>query len=94
MSIFYVPWLCFHICEAACHFETCDSETCCVSDCMCMTRRLVATGGGNQADLYSFDHPGVRGWAGCVSKNVREGEIEGENGVYPSKRCILLGQYA
>ena len=32
--------------------------------CMFVTRRLVATGGGKQADLYSFDHPGVRGWDG------------------------------
>lgn len=66
-SIGAVPaWLSVHICEA-CHFETCESETCCV----CVTRRLVATGGGKQADLYSFDQPGGRGRAGGVSKKVR-----------------------
>lgn len=56
-----------HVCESACHFETCESETCCVS----VTRRLVATGGGKQADLYRFDQAGGKGWARVVSKKVR-----------------------
>lgn len=47
--------------------KPCEGETC----CDCVTRRLVATGGGKQADLYSFDHPGGRGWAGGVSRTVR-----------------------
>lgn len=76
-----------HVCEAACHFETCEGETCCV----CVTRRLVATGGGKQADLYSFDHPGGRGWAEGVSKKVRRREMEGKKlSLFQDKKCVLL----
>lgn len=50
-------WLCVPIFEAACQFETCESAT----RYVCVTRRLVATGGGKQDDLYSFDQPGGRG---------------------------------
>lgn len=58
MSIGAVPTcLCIRTFEAACHFETCESET----RCVCVTRRLVATGGGKQDDLYSFDQPRGRG---------------------------------
>lgn len=53
------------VCETACHSETSESEACCA----CVTRRLVATGGGKQADLYSFDQPGGTGRAeGCQQK--------------------------
>ena len=55
--------------EAACHFETFEGETCCA----CVTRRLVATGGGKQADLYSFDHPGGRGRAGVSAGRLGGG---------------------
>lgn len=51
-----------HFYEAACHVETCESETRCV--CVCVTRRLAATGGGKQADLYIFDQPGGTGRSG------------------------------
>lgn len=42
VSMGAVAALCVHIFLAACHFETCESETCCA----CVTGRPVATGGG------------------------------------------------
>lgn len=57
---------------------------------VCVTRRLVATGGGKQADLYSFDQPRGRKCAGGVSKNVkRRWVMEGK--IYSSIRNVLLG---
>lgn len=38
---------------------------------MCVTRRLVATGGGKQVDLYCFDRPRGRGYAEGGSRKVR-----------------------
>lgn len=40
---------------------------------VCVTGRLVATGGGKQVDLYSFDHPGGRRWLRGVSARRLEG---------------------
>lgn len=41
--------------------------------CVCVTRRLVPTGGGKQDDLYSFDQPprSVWGREGGVSRKVK-----------------------
>lgn len=64
--------------------------------CVYVTGRLVATGGGKQADLYSFDQPGGRGCAGGVSKTVgSRREMEGKMGVYSSIRnvCCRVRQY-
>lgn len=78
ICLYAVPmWCCVHIYEAACHLETCESETCCV----CVTRRLVATGGGKQADLYCFDRPRGRGWAVGGSRKAK-GRKGGGGDVY------------
>lgn len=82
-------WLCVHTYDDACHVETCDSETRCV--CVCVTRRLVATGGGKQADLYSFDQPGGRGWAVGGSRKVKGKKWKGKC-LFQDQKCVLLGE--
>lgn len=37
------------------------------------TGRLVATGGGKQVDLSSFDHPGGRRWLGVSARRLEGG---------------------
>lgn len=60
-----------------------------------MTRRLVATGGGKQADLYSFDQPGGKGWAAGVGKKVRRRrEMEGKfSSLFQHKKYVLPAGY-
>lgn len=89
MSICAVPaQLCINICEAVRHFETCEGE----ARCVCVTRRLVATGGGKQADLYSVDHPAGRRWGGGVNEGFRSRrEMEGRNEVYSQDKNCALG---
>lgn len=62
-----LPSLCCPILEAACHFETCKSETCCVF----VTRRLFATGGGKKMTFTSLINPEEGDRAGSMSVMFR-----------------------
>lgn len=72
-----------HIYEASCHLETCESEI----RCVCVTRRLVATGGGKQADLYSFDHPGGSGLAAGGSRKSMASKWRRKISIPGSETC-------